>query len=92
MELGHRAEIVSQTVLFVERKEGGIERGSQILWGRLGGGESAHATLRPYTRPALVEGGLYGGRYFRMHEHQIPKCRLRRCSMAWCYVGLCECI
>ncbi len=32
MELGYRAEIVSQTVLVVERKEGGFERGSQICW------------------------------------------------------------
>lgn len=35
MELGYRKEIVSQTVLIVERKEGGFERGSQI---RRGGG------------------------------------------------------
>ena len=33
MELGYRVGIVSQTVLVVERKEGGFERGSQILWG-----------------------------------------------------------
>lgn len=35
MELGYRAEIVSQTVLIVERKEGGFERGSQIRRGGL---------------------------------------------------------
>lgn len=33
MELGYRAEIVSQTMLVVERKEGGFERGSQICRG-----------------------------------------------------------
>lgn len=38
MELGHRAAIVSQTVLVVERKEGGFERGSQILRVAVGGG------------------------------------------------------
>jgi len=31
MELGHSAEIVSQMVLVVERKDGGFEGGSQIL-------------------------------------------------------------
>ncbi|MNB89557.1 hypothetical protein D3C75_365900 [compost metagenome] len=35
MELGYRAEIVSQTMLVVERKEGGFERGSQIRRGRV---------------------------------------------------------
>jgi len=35
MELGHRAEIVSQTVLVVEQKEGGYERRSQIRRGGL---------------------------------------------------------
>jgi len=38
MELGHRAEIVSQTVLIVERKEGGFESGSQICRVSVGGG------------------------------------------------------
>lgn len=33
MELGYRKEIVSQTVLIVELKEGGFERGSQIRRG-----------------------------------------------------------
>lgn len=33
MELGYRVGIVSQTVLVVERKEGGFERGSQIRRG-----------------------------------------------------------
>lgn len=35
MELGYRAEIVSQTIPVVERKEGGFERGSQIRRGGL---------------------------------------------------------
>lgn len=35
MELGHRAEIVSQTVPVVEQKEEGFERGSQIRRGGL---------------------------------------------------------
>lgn len=38
MELGHRKEIVSQTVLIVERKEGGFERESQIRRGAAVGG------------------------------------------------------
>ncbi len=33
MELGHRAEIVSQTMPIVERKGGGFDRGSQIRRG-----------------------------------------------------------
>lgn len=35
MELGYRAEIVSQTMPIVERKEGELVRGSQIRRGGL---------------------------------------------------------
>lgn len=53
MELGYRAEIVSQTVLVVERKEGGFERGSQILWGR-----AAEDVCRAGMKPCSWVGSL----------------------------------
>lgn len=62
MELGYRAEIVSQTVPVVERKEGGIERRSQIRRGSVTK-EVSGASMKPCSWGVLSGKNLFSPEY-----------------------------